>query len=321
MRRRTTAGQGSISSSTVFRYPDPQCSSLRAALAARFDVRPERLVFGAGSDELIALAAAAFLLAGDACVAPQPSFGRYRVSALLQGARLIEVPVAPDGVIDAGAMARASRGAVLVYAATPNNPTGGMLAAEALEQLVREVDDAALLVLDEAYFEFARAAGGPDGLRALAARRGPWAVLRTFSKAYGLAGLRVGYAVVSGAEIAEALNRSRGMFNVGVLAQAAALAALEDEAYMREQVARTAKARESLRASLAMLGIECLPSAANFLAARLPLPSARAVAELSRAGVLVAPLGDGPFSHYVRITIGSAADHARLIEALRGLKP
>jgi histidinol-phosphate aminotransferase len=301
------------------RYPDAAATALRAALAARLGVPGERIVLGAGSDELIALCATAFLVPGARCVVPAPSFPRYRVCALLQGAALTEVAVDAGGALDVDATIAAARGATLVFAASPNNPTGAMLAAGELRRLVAGVDEHALLVLDEAYFEFARAARGPDGLRMLEARRGPWVALRTFSKAYGLAGLRVGYGAVSDRALAEAINRSRGAFNVGALAQAAALAALEDERYSQEQVAATAAAREQLRARLAALGLACLPSAANFLAVALPVPAGGALRQLAAEGILVAPVGAAPFDRHIRVTVGTAADHERLIAALARL--
>lgn len=299
------------------RYPDGAGTALRGALAARLGVDDARIVLGAGSDELIALSAATFLAPGAHCVVPTPSFPRYRTCALLQGAALREVPVDAGGALDVDAMAIAACGATLVFAASPNNPTGGLLAARELQRFVTQIDGQALLVLDEAYFEFGRAAGGPDGLAALAGRGGPWMVLRTFSKAYGLAGLRVGYAVVSDPALADALNRSRSLFNVGALAQAAALAALADERYAIEQVGRTVAARERLRAQLEALGLTCLPSAANFLAAALPLSARDAIGQLAAEGILVAPVGPAPFDRHIRITIGADADHERLLAALR----
>ena len=301
------------------RYPDGAGTELRAALAVRLGVGDERVVLGAGSDELIALSAAAFLMPGARCVAPRPSFPRYRTCCLLQGGVLEEVPVDAGGALDVDAMVAAARGATLVYAASPNNPTGGMLGESDLRRLVTLVDAQALLVLDEAYFEFGRAAGGPDALRLLRERRGPWMVLRTFSKAYALAGLRIGYGVVSDPALAEALNRCRGMFNVSALAQAAALAALGDERYSMEQVAKTVEARERLRNQLETMGLTCLPSAANFLAAALPLPAGEAMAQLSAEGILVSPVGPAPFDRHIRVTVGSDADHARLLAVLRRL--
>ena len=304
------------SEASLGRYPDGAGSALRAALAKRLATDESRIVLGAGSDELIGLSAAAFLAARARCIVPAPSFPRYRTCALLQGAVLEEVPVAAAGALDVDAMIAAARGATLVYAASPNNPTGGMLAERELRRLVTQIDEQALLVLDEAYFEFGQAGGGPDGLQLLHERRGPWLVLRTFSKAYGLAGLRVGYGVASAPSLAEALNRCRGMFNVGALSQAAALAALEDEEYSVAQVRATVAARDRLRQRLQELGLACLPSAANFLAVAVPVPAAQAMARLAAAGILVSPVGPAPFDRHIRITIGSEADHARLLEAL-----
>ena len=301
------------------RYPDGAAARLREALAMHLDVDAARIVIGAGSDELIGLIAQAFLSTGERCVVPRPSFPRYRTCALSQGAIVTEVALDGAGAPDVAAMIEAAQGAQLVYVASPNNPTGAMLDVALLARLVEGIPACALLVLDEAYFEFARAAGGPDGLRALQARRGPWVLLRTFSKAYGLAGLRVGYGVCSDPALAEALNRVRGMFNVGVPAQAAALAALADEAYAREQIERTVERRERLRADLATLGIDCLPSAANFLAARMAGAAAGVVAALAGKGVLVSAVGPAPFERHIRISIGTADDHACLLDALAKL--
>ena len=307
------------SKGTLGRYPDGAGAALRTALAKRLAVDEACIVLGAGSDELIALSATVFLVAGARCVVPAPSFPRYRICTLLQRGALEEVPVGAGGAHDVEATIADARGATLVYAASPNNPTGGMLAERELRRFVTQVDEQALLVLDEAYFEFGRAGGGPDGLQLLRERRGPWLVLRTFSKAYGLAGLRVGYGIASEPSLAEALNRCRGMFNVGALSQAAALAALEDEGYSVAQVRATVEARERLRLRLEAMGLPCLPSAANFLAAAMPLPATEASARLAAAGILVSPVGPAPFDRHIRITVGSEADHARLLAALAPL--
>lgn len=301
------------------RYPDGGGVLLRTALGLGLGVDPECIVLGAGSDELIGLSVSAFVAPGARCVMPTPSFPRYRTCSLLQGAEVQECRVGSDGALDVDAMGAASLGAALVFAATPNNPTGGLLDPPRLERFVLGVAPEALLVLDEAYFEFAQVAGGPDGLSVLRKRKAPWILLRTFSKAYGLAGLRVGYAIASDRRLAEALNRARGMFNVSAVAQAAALAAWEDAAYARSHVELTVASREALRSALSRLGIDCLPSAANFLAARLPRPAAQVIPLLAAEGILVSGVGGPPFEHYIRITVGTEADHARLLAALERL--
>jgi len=303
----------------VARYPDGAGTLLRTAMGLRLGVDADRIVLGAGSDELIGLSVVAFVEPGARCVMPSPSFPRYRTCALLHGAVTQECALGPDGAPDVDALVAASRGAALVFAATPNNPTGGLLDRPRLERFVHGVSPDALLVLDEAYFEFAQLAGGPDGLEVLGRRGSPWLLLRTFSKAYGLAGLRVGYAIASDPQIAEALNRARGMFNVSALAQVAALAAWEDVAYARAQIEATVASREALRDALSHVGIACLPSAANFLAARLALPAARAISLLAAEGVLVSAVGGAPFEHHIRVTVGTDAEHARLLAALARL--
>jgi histidinol-phosphate aminotransferase len=306
-----------IAAATLHRYPDPLARDLACALAARAGVATDRIVLGNGSDELIVLAAAATLEPGASAVLPAPAFPRYFATALAAGAEPRAVPLRADGANDVAALLGAVDAATrLVWCASPNNPTGALLEATGLARLAQAVPPETLLALDEAYFEFGRAAGAADALAVLADRRAPWIVLRTFSKAYGLAGLRVGYAIASSAAVAEALNRVRSAFNVSAVAQAAALAALEDEAYMRASVDRCIAERERLRERLAARGMACLPSAANFLAVAVGRPGPEAVAALAGRGLLVAPVGPAPFDRHVRVTIGTPADNDAAFDAL-----
>ncbi len=302
----------------VNRYPDPKGRELCAALAARLGVAAQRIVLGNGSDELIALVGQMTLERKSSAVLPTPSFPRYLHAAKLAGATPIAVPVDADGANDAASMLKAIRPDTrLVYCATPNNPTGAMLDENRLRAFVAAVPDDVLLALDEAYFEFARHAGGPDAGQVLAAaRRGPWVLLRTLSKAYGIAGLRVGYCVASDATLAEALNRMRGAFNVNVVAQAAALAALGDEAHTRTLVDGCARERERLAAGFRRLGCEPLPSVANFVSARLPMQAAEAVQRLARLGIMVGVVGPAPFERYIRVTVGTGEDTDAVLAAL-----
>jgi histidinol-phosphate aminotransferase len=170
--------------------------------------------------------------------------------------------------------------------------------------------------VDEAYFEFARHAGGPDALAALQARRGPWAVVRTLSKAYGLAGMRVGYALLSGPDLAEAINRARGMFNVNMLAQIAALAALADKAHTQRLLDDCATERKRLSEGFARLGCTPLPSVANFVSAQLPMPAADAVKAFQQRGILISAIGAPPYERHIRVTIGTAEDTDAVLTAL-----
>lgn len=306
--------------SQVNRYPDPTWRALAAAIGERTGVEPARLVFSNGSDELLMLLSQIVLEPGSSAVLPTPSFPRYWTATVFTGATPIPVPVRKDGANDVPAMLAAIRPDTrLVFCATPNNPTGAMLDAADLKRLAQEVPKHCLLLVDEAYFEFARHAGGPDALAALQARRGPWAVVRTLSKAYGLAGMRVGYALLSGPDLAEAVNRARGMFNVNMLAQIAALAALEDKAHTQRLLDDCAAQRKRLSEGLARLGCPPLPSVANFVSAQVPMPAADAVKAFQQRGILISAIGSPPFERHIRVTIGTAEDTDAVLAALAGM--
>ena len=301
----------------VHRYPDPRCRTLAAAVAARTGVAVERLVFGNGSEELLSMLVGMTLQAGSHAVLPVPSFPRYLAGAKLAGAAVAAVPVRLDGANDIPAMLVAvTPGTRLIVVATPNNPTGAMLDAVDIERLAREAPAHALLMVDEAYYEFGRHAGGPDVLAILQGSKAPWVVLRTFSKAYGLAGVRVGYAICGDAGMAEAINRVRGVFNVDSLAQAAALAALGDEAHVRNLLDDCQRQRQRLSAGFAAAGCPTLPSVANFIAAWMPMPAAEAVKAFAAAGILVGALGVAPFENHIRVTIGTGDDTDAVLAAL-----
>jgi histidinol-phosphate aminotransferase len=302
----------------VNRYPDPRWRELAAAIAKRTGVDAARIVFGNGSDDLLMLLLQVVLEPGASAVLPTPSFPRYMTGTTFAGAAAIPVRVREDGANDVPAMLAAIRpDTKLVLCATPNNPTGAMLDAAAIAQLAAGVPPHALLMVDEAYFEFARHAGGPDALAALAQRKGPWAVVRTLSKAYGLAGLRVGYTLLSSPDLAEALNRVRGMFNVNMLAQIAALAALEDAAHTKRLLDDCATERRRLSEGFAHLGCKPLPSVANFVSAQLPMPAADAVKAFMQRGILVGIVGPGVFERHIRVTIGAAEDTDAVLAALK----
>lgn len=304
----------------VNRYPDPKARALAAAISDRTEIPVSRIVFGNGSHELIMLMGTAFMEAGTRIVVPNPSFQPYQSAARIAGADLTIVPVAADGANDVDAMlAACSPAPRMVIAATPNNPTGALLSEGALDKLVAGVPEETLLVVDEAYYEFGRLAGGPDVLKALKARKGPWLVLRTFSKAYNLAGLRVGYALASHDELIEGINRVRGVFNVNRIAQAAALAALSDEPYAKASQKRTAAERDRLAVGLKAMGLAPLPSAANFVAVKTPKPAADVVGALAKRGIMIVPVGGPPYENHIRITIGSAEDTDAVLDALKAV--
>lgn len=303
---------------TLNRYPDVRARGLATALAARTGMAPQQICIGAGSTELIHSLCEITLSTGDHLVIPAPTFPAYANSAWVRGAIALRTPLDAMGAADAGALAAAVTSRTrLVFGCTPNPPSGGMMSAQAIEELAARVPETVLLVMDEAYYEFARLEGGPDSVEILAKRRGPWVVLRTFSKAYGLSALRAGYALCSSDEVAGALRKAMVPYNVANVSQAAARAALEDEAYMLEKVQAVAQERRRLSAGLAALGLAPMPSAANFVSARLPMPAAMAMNALREMGILVRDWRDPEHLNEIRIGVGMPDDTDAVISAMR----
>ena len=308
------------SASTLNRYPDSQGKALAQALSARTGIPAGHILFGCGSDELIHDFCTFALSPGDHAVVPAPTFPSFAVEARVQGATPLRVKLDARGANDAaGLVAAVTERTRLVFCCTPNPPSGGQMTAAGIEQVAQGVPEHVLLIVDEAYHEYGCQAGGPDVLPILAKRRGPWAVMRTFSKAYGLAGARLGYALCGAQDVAEALRKVKLHFGATAPAQAAALAALEDDAYLDKVVAAVARERQRLSDGLAGLGLEVFPSAANFVSAKLPIPAAAAVEQLRQRRILIRDWRDPEHLHEIRITVGLAGDTDAAIAALRDI--
>ncbi|HNR23440.1 MAG TPA: histidinol-phosphate transaminase [Steroidobacteraceae bacterium] len=304
-------------------YPDGSGHALKQALAARLGVAPAQLTLGNGSNDVLVLLAEAFLTPGTDAVFSQYCFAVYPLAVQATGARAIVVPALPADHprMPLGHDLDAMRAAVtaqtrLVFVANPNNPTGTWVGAAALEAFVAGLPSSTLVVLDEAYFEYARAEDCGDGIAWLA-RHPRLVVVRTFSKAYGLAGLRVGYAA-SHPEVADVLNRIRQPFNVNSIALEGARAALADDEHLVRSVALVQAERPRLARELASRGFTVLPSAGNFLLAHIgSAPRAAALNDhLLRGGVIVRPVGNYGLAEYLRITIGRPQENARLLELI-----
>jgi histidinol-phosphate aminotransferase len=303
----------------VHRYPDGASFGLRRKLAARLGVDGEQLVFGAGADEVLELLAKVLLGPGDECVFAWPSFAMYPVVVKGMGARPVQVPLDAELVHELPALARAVGPRTrLVFVCNPNNPTGTSVGRAAFDRFAAELPPDLVLAIDEAYCDFARRPDFPDALAWVRRRPGTIA-LRTFSKAYGLAGLRIGYGVAD-PELAGYLQRARHPFNVNRLAEVAAEAALDDDEY-RERLRRVIwEGIAYLTRELGALGFEVWPSDANFLLARpgSAWAAPRGVFEqLLREGVIVRPLGGFGMPEHVRITVGLPEENERLVKALR----
>lgn len=298
-------------------YPDPGAWALRDALGERHGIDPERIIVGNGMDSLIKLLCMALLDPGDELVMGWPSFISYRQGAMAEGATWTPVALRPDGAYDLDAVAGAiGPRTKIVAVVSPNNPTGGVVDSEALIDFLDALPPHVLPVLDEAYFEYLPA-GSHDGTALL--RDGRYlVVMRTFSKAFGLAGLRVGW-MAGPPGLAEALAPVRNAFDVNAVAQAAALASLADadvELPRRMGEVRTERARmaDGLRA----LGIDPLPSEANFVFVEVGEDRAAAIDRaLTTRGVIVRPTAGFGAPGGLRITVGTPDQNDRLLAAMR----
>jgi histidinol-phosphate aminotransferase len=300
----------------VHRYPDGASFRLRHKLAQRLAVDAEQLVFGAGADEILELLAKVLLGPGDECVFAWPSFAMYPIVVEGMGARAVRVPLDAGLAHDLDAMARAvGERTKLVFVCNPNNPTGTSVGSAAFDRFVAALPAGVVLAVDEAYVDFARRADFPDSL-AWVGRRPGTVALRTFSKAYGLAGLRVGYGVAD-PELASYLQRARHPFNVSRLAEVAAEAALDDREYTERLRRLNSDGIDYLTRELRALGFEVWPSDANFVLAKHRRGGVDTYEALLREGVIVRPLGGFGMPEHVRITIGLPEENARLVKALQ----
>ena len=300
----------------VHRYPDGASYALRRALAQRLGVTEGQLVFGCGADELLELVAKVCLGPGDEAVYAWPSFAMYPIVVQGMGATPVAVPLDGELVHDLEAL-RAAVGprTKVLFLCNPNNPTGTSVGAGAFDALLGSLPEDLVVVVDEAYFEYRRRPDFPDSLAWLARRPGTL-VLRTFSKIYGLAGLRIGYGIAD-PELASYLERARHPFNVNRLAEVAALAALSDEEHAQRARQLNAEGAEYLTRELSELGIEVWPTDANFLLARI---GAGQHERLLHEGVIVRPLAGFGMPDHVRLSIGLPEENERLVKTLRRLR-
>ena len=300
---------------TLNRYPDGSGFYLRQALAKKHGVTPEHVVLGNGSNELIELLVHAFMRPGDEAVVPHPSFVVYPMSVQAAGGIRVVVML-KDYRLDLDGMARAITPLTkLVFIANPNNPTATMVTADEVEHFMARVPERTIVVFDEAYVEFAQGPDFPDSL-AYAKQGRKVVVLRTFSKAASLAGLRVGYGIADPDAVA-LLNRIRPPFNVNSLAQAAGLAALDDESHVLECVRLIEAGRHFLYDEFKALGIKYAPSRANFILVDVGRSAAEIYQKLLREGVIVRPMTSFGMETVLRITVGTPQENRRLVKALR----
>ncbi len=305
--------------STLERYPDGQATELRQAIADAYGLNPERIVCGAGSDEVLNLLAQGYLGEGDEAIYTEHGFLVYRTAILANGATPVIAPEA-DNCADVDAILNlASVKTKIVFLANPNNPTGTYLPFDELQRLRAGLPDHVILVLDAAYAEYVKRNDYEAGLE-LVATTANTVMTRTFSKVYGLAALRIGWCYAPAA-IADVLNRIRGPFNVSTPAIAAAVAAIKDGTHMDKAVAHNDKWLAWLMEKIEAIGLEVTPSVANFILIHFPdtkgLTAADADAALCAKGILLRRVDGYGFPNALRMTVGSEDENRQTVTALQ----
>lgn len=305
---------------SIHQYPDSKAVALREAIAAKHDLDPARIVLGAGSDEIFSLVCQAYLSPGDTMVQPQFAFAAWAIAAKAAGARVISAPECAHAVDVDAILSAVDSSTRVVFVANPANPTGTCIPFSDIQRLHASLPPNVILVLDAAYAEFAEGAPGyEDGTRL--ARSAPNVVLtRTFSKLHGLAALRIGWGYAS-SEIIDVLNRIRLPFNVPTAGQAAAISALQDDAFVAQSLALAHTGRARLADMLSKAGLAPLPSFANFVTARAPSAAVAQTIEqrLAAQGILIRALANYDLPEALRVTVGTEAEMQRLERALQNI--
>lgn len=300
----------------INRYPDGGCYYLRQVLAAHLGVNGAQLIFGNGSDEVIIMAIRAFVEPGDGIIVSHPSFAVYTIGAKIAGAQLTVVPMNSfrhDLTAVAGAVTERTK---IIFLDNPGNPSGSFITERELRMFLNSVSRDVMVFLDEAYYEYGcRKPGYPQSI-ALLEDYPNLVIARTFSKMYGLAGLRIGYGIAATPMI-EILDRVREPFNVNSLAQQAAIACLEDQEFYDKTLAVIDEEREKMGLDLDRLGLTVVPSATNFILADAHRPAAGLSEALQRRGVIVRDMTAWGLETFIRITIGRPEENQMCLSALR----
>ena len=299
------------------RYPDGSAWVLKEELSAHLGVDQDRLTIGNGSNDVLELLGRVFLRPGTEAIVSDHAFVVYPLVTIAVDAKLTSIPAKDYGQDLAATLAAVNESTRCVFIANPNNPTGTWLSERAIRDFLDAVPPSVIVVLDEAYFEYVAESDYPDGI-ALTTDYPNLVVTRTFSKAYGLAALRVGYAV-SDAGIADLMNRIRQPFNVNSLALAAASAALADQDHVRRSVTLNAEGLAYLTSECERLNLGYIPSVGNFLTIDMGRDAAPLYDALLREGVIVRPVGGYGLPNHLRVTVGLADENRRFVAALESV--
>ena len=300
----------------INRYPDGGCFYLRKKLARRLKVKENQLVFGNGSDEIVVLALRSFIREkNDEVIVGFPTFLIYELQAKIQNARILRIPF-KNYRYDLKAIAEAiTKNTKIIFIANPDNPCGTYLSHKEIEEFLEKVPSEVIVFFDEAYYEFVEKKDFPKSLSFLKKRKN-LIITRTFSKAYGLAGLRIGYAITS-SSIADILNKVREPFNVNRIAQVAALAALENEEFLKKVRQYMKKEKEYLYQELKKLNLEFIESVTNFILVNFKKDVNKLNQYLLKKGIIIRPLNSWGLKNFFRVTIGLHKENVKFIKELK----
>lgn len=307
-------------SKLIFRYPESQSTDLRRVLSDRFGIEMSQVILGAGSDDLIELLAKAYLTQDSDIIVSASSFLQYKLAGDLMGAQVKVVPLKGMRIDLMGMVRAVTKKTKFVFVANPNNPTGTYNDRNEMDALMSNLPDHVIPVIDEAYIEYARAEPEyPSVVREFFSSR-PVVILRTFSKAYGMAGLRIGYGMAP-EEIVKTLDKIRSPFNVSIPAQMAAMAALGDDGFIDRSVKNNKEERKYLNQELKKLGYEVVPSVTNFILFKCaPLRGVDVFNQLLAKGILVRPVDEYGLPSYVRVTVGTRSENNEFLKQLKEVK-
>ncbi len=300
--------------SQINRYPEGDCFYLRQALSRKYKLSPRRFIFGNGSDELIDIIIKTFVEEDENIITADTTFLEYQILAQVLGRRMIKVPLS-DFTYDLKAMLKKiNKKTKVIFIANPNNPTGTYVNKRQLDEFLNRVPRRVIVVLDEAYDIFVDAADFPRSLDYL--KRGNVIILKTFSKSFGLAGLRIGYAAAS-PRLISYMQRARQPFNVNLLAQVGAAAALEDEAFIKKTRRIILQGKDYLYRQLTKLGLRFLPSAANFILIDAGRNGKTLHKRMLKSGVIIRDMQQYGLDNFIRVTVGTLSENKRFIEVLK----
>jgi len=298
----------------INRYPEGGCFYLRQAVAKRLKIKPEQLIFGNGSDELIGLTLRAFVNEGDEVVVASPTFLMYEVASTAHGAKIKVVPMRYFKYDLKAIKDAVTKDTKVVFIANPDNPNGTYISKYELEDFLKGLNRETIVFLDEAYFEFVEEQDYPNGLDYLG--KNNLIVTRTFSKAYGLAGLRVGYGI-SSPEIIKYMETVREPFNVNLLAQMGAIGGLKDKEFVARSKKTVREGKKFLYTELKAIGVRYVPSVTNFILIELGPKSGEVVEKLLKKGIIIRNMKAWGLENFIRVTIGKEAENKRFIRELK----